>query len=75
VCCYLCFHSFHVLSHQRDIKDAVDEWRFEQSDWEELTIIRDVLGPFKDATLKLECTNTPTAHLAGRVMLWVLYKA
>jgi hypothetical protein len=37
--------------------------------------VKEVLGPFKDATLKLESTKTPTAHLAGRVMLWVLYKA
>lgn len=34
-----------------------------------------MLGPFKEATLKLESTKTPTAHLSGRVMLWVLYKA
>ena len=33
-----------------------------------------IFEAFKDATLKLEASKTPTSHIAGRVMLWLLYK-
>lgn len=70
----IAYYNYFALP-QRDYQDHVDDWRFEQSDWEELAIIRTVLLPFKDATLKLEPSKTPTSHMAGRVMLWLLYKA
>ena len=60
---------------QRENADSIDNWRFEKSDWEELEILKSILSPFKDATLKLESSSSPTAQVAGRVMLWLMYKS
>ena len=34
-----------------------------------MEVAAEIFEPFKDATLKLEASKTPTSHIAGRVML------
>lgn len=64
-----------LLLLQAQYESSAGEFKLESSHWEELRILKEMLEPFKEATLKLEASKTPTAHIAGRVMLWLLYKA
>ena len=53
----------------------MSKWELTSSDWMFLDKLVVILEPFRQACIQLEVDTQPTGHIAGRVLLWLLYAA
>lgn len=58
---------------QRGSVATVAMWELTSADWTFLSDVVRLLQPFRQVTMSLEIDSYPTVHVAGRVMLWLLY--